>query len=203
MSPGLCARDDEVLDAQRAFRALLAGLARPGTVARLPAALPVPSGVDGRLAQIGQVLLDREVTFATTGTGPLARHVAALTGSRWVDAASADYLLAGGERPLAELAALPAGTPEFPEAGATAILSVGRLLAPSGDAGTGLTLAFTGPGIASEARVRIEGLHPENLDTFVRRNVDYPLGIDLFLVTPSGDVVGLPRTVRVSRLGPV
>lgn len=202
MSPLSFAREDEVLDAQRAFRVLLAGLARPGTVARLSAAPPVPPGVDARLAQIAQVLLDREVTFATDGAGPLARHVTAVTGSRWVAVGDADYLLASGGAPLAGLAALPAGTPEFPEAGATAVLSVGRLLEGAGDAPGGLTLTLAGPGIASEARVRVEGLHPENVETFVRRNADYPLGIDVFLIAVSGDVLGLPRTVHISRLEP-
>ena len=197
-----CAREDAVLDAQRAFRVLLSTLARPGTVARLSAAPPVPPGVDARLAQIAQVLLDREVAFATDGAGLLARHVAAVTGSRWVAAADADYLLAAGGAPLAELTVLSAGSPEFPDAGATAVLSVRQLLGGTGDASGGMALTLAGPGIASEARVWIDGLHPENLDTFVRRNTDYPLGIDVFLVAGSGDVLGLPRTVRIRRLEP-
>jgi len=191
-----------VLDAQRAFRVLLAGLARPGSVARLPAAPQVPPGVDARLAQIARVLLDREVTFATDGVGPLARHVTAVTGSRWVDARDAGYLLAAGGAPLAELAALPAGTPEFPEAGATAVLAVRCLFEGAGGAPGGLNLTLAGPGIASEAHVRIDGLHPDNLEMFVRRNADYPLGIDVVLVATSGDVLGLPRTVHISSMEP-
>jgi len=107
MNPAPCAREDEVLDAQRGFRAMLTALARPGTVTRLPAPPPVAPGVDARLAQIAQVLLDREVTFATCGAAALARHVIAVTGSRWVGAESADYILGAGAAPLSELAALP------------------------------------------------------------------------------------------------
>ena len=197
MNPAPCAREDEVLDAQRGFRAMLTALARPGTVTRLPAPPPVAPGVDARLAQIAQVLLDREVTFATCEAAALARHVIAVTGSRWVGAESADYILGAGAAPLAELAALPIGTLEFPESGATAVLSVERLRAPFEDARGGLGLVLSGPGIASEVGLRIDGLHRENLETFARRNAEYPLGIDMFLVTRSGDVLGLPRTVRV------
>jgi alpha-D-ribose 1-methylphosphonate 5-triphosphate synthase subunit PhnH len=191
-----CAREDEVLDAQRGFRAMLGALARPGTVLRMPAAPQVAPGVDPRLAQIAHVLLDREVTFATVDAAPLAQYLSTATGSRWVDAETADYVFACGASPLGALARLQVGTPEFPEAGATVVLSVEVLCAaPAGARGMGVVLS--GPGIESETGVGIDGLHRENLETFARRNADYPLGIDMFLVSALGDVLGLPRTVRL------
>jgi alpha-D-ribose 1-methylphosphonate 5-triphosphate synthase subunit PhnH len=197
---------DGVLGAQAAFRALVAGLARPGTVARLPVAPEAPAGVPPRLLQVALVLLDGGVTFSAPGDGVLARHVGLLTGSRPVRAEDAAFLLATGSEPVAELVALPVGTAECPEDGATVVLAVRRFAeaaeeaVPVGEtAGAVLGLVLAGPGIASEARVWVDGLDPRNLTTLARRNAEYPLGIDAFLVADSGGVVGLPRTVRLVR----
>jgi phosphonate C-P lyase system protein PhnH len=77
--------------------------------------------------------------------------------------------------------------------------------AEPGDGGTGvastvarLTLELTGPGVATTRLVRVAGL--------TRRFVDHrntlveapPRGIDLLLVTPTGELVGLPRTTAIT-----
>lgn len=204
---------DEVLDSQRVFRALLNALVRPGRVVSLPNAIPsVPPGVHPRLAQVAVTLLDQEVTFAVAaGDETLANWVARRTGAERTGAASAEFLLADGSRPVQELAVLPAGTLEFPERGATAVLAVACLSGVAADGGklpaaggadqpprAGLALEVSGPGVAVTHRLWVWGLAAENLAVFAERNEAYPLGIDLFLVDAAGWVAGLPRTVRVT-----
>ena len=205
ISPGQGARDD-VLETQAAFRALLNGLARPGTVTHLPAPPHAPTGVDPRLLQVALVLLDAEVTFATAGDGALARYVGLLTGSRVTVPEGAAFLLASGSAPVAEIEALPAGTAECPEDGATVVLAVRRcsparpaVRAAAADSEAPVEVVLTGPGIEFEAKVWITGLDPANLAVLARRNAEFPLGIDAFVVSESGEVIGLPRTVCFAR----
>ncbi|MBL7497807.1 phosphonate C-P lyase system protein PhnH [Frankia sp. CNm7] len=90
------------------------------------------------------------------------------------------------------LAALPVGTEEEPELGATVLVVVG--------AGTATTRArLAGPGVDGELVTDL----PLAAGTLAERAAacaDWPRGIDLLLVGPGPRIVGLPRTTRVSVL---
>ena len=59
----------------------------------------------------------------------------------------------------------------------------------------GQTLRLCGPGIQHTIQIRVEGL-PVEFWQLRAAKINYPLGIDLFLVDGS-QVVGLPRTTKV------
>lgn len=193
---------DEVLAAQRTFRSLIEALARPGRVQMLTDRPPdVPAGISPYLALVAFTLLDQEVRFAVSGqpAEPLAAYLVRRTGARLAPPDEAGFLFANGDDPGCPLAQLPVGTPEFPERSGTAVLTVEGLSERNGANGGWSVLTLSGPGIAGTARASVRGLAPVVLETFIERNREYPLGIDAFLVGLDGNVLGLPRTVRIDR----
>jgi alpha-D-ribose 1-methylphosphonate 5-triphosphate synthase subunit PhnH len=85
--------------------------------------------------------------------------------------------------------AFDAGSDEYPDRSATLVVQVAALTA-----GTGKRL--TGPGIAGEARLAVDGV-PERFWLALRDNhARFPRGVDVILACPAA-VTGLPRTTRV------
>jgi len=190
---------DDVHAGQRTFRLLLEALARPGGVQALSDRMPdVPPGLDPYVALVAFTLLDQEVRFATSGPAAerLAAYIARRTGARPAPPEEAGFLFANGDDAAAPLAQLPVGSLEFPEQGATAVLTVERLSATGGD-GSGPVMTLSGPGIAATARVHVQGLAPAAVRTFIELNREYPVGVDAFLIDLRGRVIGLPRTARI------
>jgi alpha-D-ribose 1-methylphosphonate 5-triphosphate synthase subunit PhnH len=196
-----------VAQSQLVFRAVMEALARPGTVGLLPvqedAGGPPPALLPLlALADLGTpacVLADtdewagvvRAMTSAPAARLDQARLVAAL-------------------RPVSddELASLRTGTQEAPEDGALAFLSVAGIRPlPDGESldgegpSDGRLLQLSGPGIPATAALLVTGLAPGFVA--VRRELTrlFPAGADLVLVTPEGQVAGLPRTTLIDSEG--
>jgi alpha-D-ribose 1-methylphosphonate 5-triphosphate synthase subunit PhnH len=204
-----------VAHSQQVFRAVMDALARPGTVHRLPDGVAAPSALLPvlALADLGTpacVLAD---------AGEWADVVRAMTSAP--AAALAQAQLVAALRPVTgdELASLRTGTAEAPENGALACLSVAGLRplpdgvgadgAGADGAGTdgaradgvGATgsrrLRLSGPGIPGTRDLLVTGLPPGFVA--VRRELTggFPAGADLLLVSPDGDLAGLPRTTLI------
>jgi alpha-D-ribose 1-methylphosphonate 5-triphosphate synthase subunit PhnH len=184
--------------AQADFRALLAALARPGTLETItgspdaPPVLAVAAGLadvevplcvltaDGEQEQQGQARALHMATSAPfAGLGD-ARLVAAL-------------------RPPSEeeVAALRRGDELHPERGARLILAVEELSTP-GDGGAGTVLTLTGPGVPGYRRIRVAGPPPEVFRALAESNTAFPAGVDTFLVAADGTVAGLPRSANIA-----
>ena len=178
---------------QRTFRALLDGMARPGSLGR---AEPHPRG--GRLAAavtILEAVLDHEVTFAVVPEqADVTETILRLTGSYAVAPEEADYLLCTGDGIAMGLRAAKEGTPEYPDRSAT-IIALVRNADDLPSLGTPLTLA--GPGIDGTHTVRVEGFPQECREQFAERNAELPMGIDLVLLAPDGAFTCLPRSTRL------
>ena len=178
-----------VLDAdtaQRAFRAALDALARPGTPAALPPAGDRPAAL---LPVLALADLDTPVcVLGDTPGGAWADALATVTSAPVVPLAAAR--LAAALRPLepGELAAVRAGSPAAPEEAALVALAV-----PALEGGPALTLS--GPGVAGSRVIGPRGL-PADL-VAARAATAFPAGPDLLLVTPGGAVLGLPRSTRI------
>jgi alpha-D-ribose 1-methylphosphonate 5-triphosphate synthase subunit PhnH len=169
--------------AQRAFRAVLDALARPGTTASLPSVDGVPAALLPVLA-----LADLDTPVCVLGDSP---------GGDWADALTtatsaptgplAAARLVAALRPLetGELAGVRAGDAAAPEDAALVSLAV-----PGLDGGPSLRLS--GPGIPGTRTIAPRGLPADLAAT--RAATAFPAGADLLLVTPDGQVLGLPRS---------
>ncbi|HWX51331.1 MAG TPA: phosphonate C-P lyase system protein PhnH [Roseomonas sp.] len=185
MRPGF---SDLVLDGQSCFRAVLEAMSRPGRVQQLDLRLEPPAPLGTAAAAVLLTLVDSETPLwldAGTEAESWARfHCGCQIATAPSEAA---FALATGTPPA--LAALPQGTDEEPEAGATLILQVAGL-----EAGHGWRLR--GPGIQSEHRLHVAGAPLGFLTAWTAQRGLYPRGVDVILC--AGDrIAALPRGIQI------
>ncbi len=175
---------------QSAFRAVLDGFARPGTL--------VPTqghGADALLMLLSAVL-DESVSLADPlqMLGADARRLL-LAPCAPVD--QARFVLLDGRRPP-DAAWQPAlGTLESPELGATLVLTVDALSdSAAAPAESAVELSLQGPGIPGTRLVSVTGLDRRWLAQRAAWVGAFPLGVDVVLTAPHA-LVALPRTTRI------
>lgn len=171
---------------QQLFRGLLNAMARPGSLEKSvspqagePIGLPVLA-----------VLVDAAVTLADPHQ--------LLRKSDWPflhatekPADTADYILCDGNRAAGFSPKL--GTLNCPEQSATLIIAVGGFNAGA------TCLQLKGPGIAKAAKLRIDGLDPSWIQARQDWVCEFPLGVDLILVSET-ELAAIPRTTKVEVL---
>ena len=176
---------------QRAFRALLDAMSRPGTIHTLPEARAT-DGVWGSALVVMQGLLDHEVTFAVEADDrSVHEQILRRTGARSDVLAGADYVLTDAAHAVEVIEMVSEGYLEEPERSATVVVRVDAI-------GSGaLRASLSGPGIESVQPLSLDGLDVAALHALIERNVVYPTGIDIVLVDPQGRIACLPRSTRI------
>ena len=180
---------DPVLDAQRAFRAVLEAMSRPGTQHRTGAELCAPSPLMPATAAVLLTLADGDTPvwlaspFAEASDW-ISFHCGATITPRIGEAAFA----VAEEMP--DLASLNTGSDEIPEDGATLILQVRGF-----DRGEKLRLA--GPGLAAPATIAVQGLPEHFVAAWEANHALYPRGVDLILCTGE-ELAAFPRSLRIT-----
>jgi len=185
--PGLA---EPVDDAQRIFRAVLAALSRPGVPQALVELPQAPMPLSFASGAVLLALADYETPVWLQS--PLPEACAWLRfhcGAPLVDApAEAVFAVIDQPRAMPPLAAFAQGLAEYPDRSATLIVQC----AGFGDQG----LRLTGPGIANECRVGIDGLAPDFWRAWRSQQAHAPLGVDLLFVN-GNSLLGVPRSTRV------
>lgn len=175
---------------QQAFRAVLDGFARPGTL--------VPAQPTGAVLMFLSAVLDESVSLADP-LGLVGTDARRLLLAPTAPATQARFVLFDGRRP-AEAGFQPAlGTLESPELGATLVLSVDALSDAPTTADAAVVLQLQGPGVPGTRVLAVNGLHPDWLARRTAWVAAYPLGVDIVLAAP-GALVALPRTTRIAVL---
>ncbi|HEY3080146.1 MAG TPA: phosphonate C-P lyase system protein PhnH [Chloroflexota bacterium] len=178
---------------QASFRAVLDGMARPGTIGRL--ARYGPGGAFAPAVQLLEALLGHGVSFAVLPDAPEPREaLLRRTGSRVYPPQEADFLLCHGPGIAEGLRAARDGRLEYADRGATLIALVPSVASVAGG-GTRLTLA--GSGVPGGRDVWVDGFTAEHRALFAQRNRAVPLGVDLVLVALDGAFTCLPRATRI------
>jgi alpha-D-ribose 1-methylphosphonate 5-triphosphate synthase subunit PhnH len=182
---------DPVLDAQRAFRAVLDAMAHPGRVVTLaPAEAPAPLGV--ATAAVCLTLLDLDTPVWLDAAAATADVVAWLrfhSGAPVVGApAAARFAVIVDAAAMPALEAFEPGTDERPDLSATVVVQV-----PALAAGRGVRL--TGPGIETAARLEVGGA-PALWPGLRANAARFPRGVDVILCA-GARLAALPRTTRV------
>lgn len=179
---------DPVFDSQRIFRTLLTALAEPGRVLSIkPGCIP-PAGLDAVAVAIVLAMCDGDTPL---WLGPSMRSASDFfrfhTGAPIVGAVE-DALFAlatAAEQP--PLAALCAGTADYPDRSATLILAVSELT--SG-------WQISGPGIAGARSFQPRPLKNGFLAEWRANHARFPLGIDI-LFAARERIAGLPRSAKL------
>ena len=190
LAPGFA---DPVFDAQRAFRAVMAALARPGTVAPLAGVARPPAPMTPELAALALTLIDHDTLVWLDAALAAAPDVGAFlrfhAGAPIVaDPAAAAFALIAEPRAMPPFAAFAQGSDAYPDRSATLILQV------AGFAGTPLALA--GPGIRGTTAFAASPLPADFAAQLSANRALFPRGVDVMLCAP-GEVAALPRSVRL------
>lgn len=183
---------DAVLAGQRAFKAVMDALARPGSVQHLPGEANPPAPMPRGLAEIALTLCDHDsplwLDAGLAAEPAIADWLRFHTGAPiTADAGAADFAFVSGALP--PLAGFARGSDEYPDRSTTIVLAV-----PALDGGPALTLR--GPGIKESAVIAPTGLPEDFVAQWAENRAQFPRGIDLVLVTPDG-LIGLPRSTRI------
>ena len=187
---------DPVIAGQRAFKAVMDALARPGTIQRLPNEARPPAPLPQGLAEIALTLCDHDspvwLDAGLVSENAVCDWLRFHTGATLMNApAEADFVFVIGDLP--PLATFALGSDEYPDQSTTIVLAL-----PSLTVGPALTLR--GPGIKETAIINPAGLPGDFLTRWAENREQFPRGIDLLLVGPEG-LIGLPRTTRISQGG--
>jgi len=197
---------DEVFDTQTAFRALLMAMARPGRIEWLPwPVTEVPAGLSEAYALTLMTLLDHEVSFCLAGTGDsggeVEKWVVMRTGCKPAAPEEADFILVLEGDSKRCLSRAKQGTPEFPDRGATAVYQVAGLRSgQTSGTESGMTVRLMGPGVDGSRCITVYGLGSGEMDDIRSTRRDYPVGVDVILVSRQGEVACLPRSTLVTFL---
>jgi alpha-D-ribose 1-methylphosphonate 5-triphosphate synthase subunit PhnH len=187
---------DPVLAGQRAFKAVMNALARPGTIQRLPSEARPPAPLPQGLAEVALTLCDHDTTVwldaALVAENAVVDWLRFHTGTNLLEAPdAADFAFVIGALP--PLGSFALGSDEYPDQSTTIVLAL-----PSLTAGPALTLR--GPGIKDTTIISPAGLPGDFLRQWGENREQFPRGVDLLLVGPEG-LIGLPRTTRISQGG--
>ena len=184
---------DPVHDAQRAFRSALDALARPGR--RVDLGQPVPGlALNPAMAHLLLTLTDDDTAvWWQHGGGASAQwlrfHTGAGIAARPQVAAFA-CITQAADMPALDTFAL--GTAAAPELSTTLLVEVASF-------DDGLALRWHGPGIRGSHTVRVAGLPTSFWSQWSANHAAFPQGVDV-IFSCGAQVIGLPRTTRVSRL---
>jgi phosphonate C-P lyase system protein PhnH len=202
--PELTLRALEARASASLFRTLLFAASHPGRIARFE---PADHPDAPPIAVAALLLADLETTLhIDVDDAELARAVAAATGAPDAGSAS-DMVVTDRIRP--ELVrALRIGSALAPEAGCRLVAACTTLESVDdprslcevvqSTATASVVVGITGPGVPSARWLRIGGWDRSVVDALAERNAGFPAGVDTTIVTPSGEVVVLPRSARLS-----
>jgi alpha-D-ribose 1-methylphosphonate 5-triphosphate synthase subunit PhnH len=185
---------DAALGSQAVFRTALSALSHPGRVIEMTNVSALPRHGNGAAAMLLQALVDSDcgVWLSPSLAGSdAAAWLRFHTGCHWAASpAAARFLWVAEGDPLPALASLIAGTDEYPDQSATCVVEVKSLDTSGAD-----TLVLTGPGVATEQPLAVQGLPVDFVAQWNANHRRFPRGVDLFLATPT-HIAGMPRTAR-------
>jgi alpha-D-ribose 1-methylphosphonate 5-triphosphate synthase subunit PhnH len=184
---------DPVRDSQRIFRSVLEATAHPGRVVAVAGPAETPRPLHGTAAAVCLALVDLDTPVWLDGA---ARSPEVLDGLRFhcgcpivEDPRGARFALVVDAGSMPPLDVFDGGSEEYPDRSATLVLQVAAL-------GAGAGRRLTGPGIAGEARLAVEGPPARFWEELRANHARFPRGVDVILAAPDR-LAALPRTTRV------
>jgi alpha-D-ribose 1-methylphosphonate 5-triphosphate synthase subunit PhnH len=196
---------DPVRNSQAIFRELMMALAFPGKLHYLR---PLPLAIDRvdvhYALQPLLTLLDLESSFHVKSADPalqqaMTDYLAINTNGQLKAGAEADFILCLDATMGGVFKALKTGSLSRPDDSATVFYRVDEI--SSDPTGKGVPLTLSGPGVRTQRTVWVNGLSPEEPYLWKGIRRDYPMGVDIYLISRCGNLVGIPRSVELATSG--
>jgi alpha-D-ribose 1-methylphosphonate 5-triphosphate synthase subunit PhnH len=173
---------------------LLASLAQPGRVFRLPAAVTRPEAgpaVGPGIVPLALAVIGSKIAVA--GAPDWQARIWQGTGASTSDIAEAELVALPGPADPAMIPRLRRGSSLAPEDGAK--VGLGCHVLRAGGPGE-VTVELSGPGVRGRTRLGVDGISSDVFDALRAVNATFPAGVDVWLVDEQGQVSGLPRSTR-------
>lgn len=195
---------NDVFDSQYVFRNILDAMAKPAVVRDIGDISTKLFSVEGftkTAAAIALTLLDEYAKFAVVyeHKESVERYIKWNTRAPIADIPHADYIFVGKSVNESEIMGIfeevRKGNLVQPDDSATLIIEVDKIAEGQWDGA--LSIRLKGPGIERENICSIKGLSPLWL---VKRNEavsEFPMGVDMVIVSEDGRLMALPRTTKV------
>lgn len=185
---------DPVFDSQKAFRAVMRAMARPGSVERVSSDLVPPAPLTVAATAVCLALADFETPLWLSPSLASAEDVGAFlrfhSGAPVArEPAQAAFAMVDVMRDALDLSAFAQGVAEYPDRSATVVLLCGSIADGPDD-------AIAGPGIQGERRFAFSPRPADFTGQWSRNRAGFPLGVDL-IVTAGDSLACLPRSVRI------
>ncbi len=184
---------DEVHDCQATFRLMLHAISNPGEIVCIDEYAGKLNEEDGVMLMIALTLLDKETKFFAAGNREFAKAVTELTYSRHTNE-SAGFIFITKKIQNSDIAGIFAratpGTLVEPHTGSILLISVEGF-------DNEASCVMKGPGIDESKKA---GLTEYAKRWIMQRNLmgyEYPAGIDIFFVTDFGEIMAIPRKVKM------
>ncbi|MEO1329874.1 MAG: phosphonate C-P lyase system protein PhnH [Pseudomonadota bacterium] len=192
------AADTPAIGSSRAFRTILGALARPGRIERFVDPIAAPAPLSEAAAQVLTNLSDADARLwlgPSRNTPDVAGFLRFQTGAAPIATPDLAAFVCGTWSEIAgdALAALPVGTPEYPDRSATLAIEVDAL---SNEPIAGSGAVLRGPGVDGAARLWVGGATNEFWAWAQENAARFPLGLDV-IFTAGDRIAGLPRSTIV------
>ncbi|MDM5285857.1 phosphonate C-P lyase system protein PhnH [Peribacillus frigoritolerans] len=193
---------DVVHDIQTVYRKLVTATSRPGTLVALDRearTLDVQMECLSSTILLARTVLDPEVSFKVISKAEeaVSRMINQLTYSKPVDLPEADFIFilhdASEEQMKEALNKAKVGNLLNPHESAMIILEVP-------DVTKGDSMILSGPGIQDESFLSLPNVSAW-LAARNEKNMEFPLGIDMYFVDQQDRLIALPRTTQISENG--
>jgi alpha-D-ribose 1-methylphosphonate 5-triphosphate synthase subunit PhnH len=192
---------DVVHDSQQIFRTLVIALAFPGTVRKLKSAsLAIDRPRIEFILQPFLTLLDFETNYCVVAHDKalqeeVSQYIEINTNSHPKQMEQADFVLCLEAGMDGNFAKLKRGTLPHPDHSTTIFYLVEEICSPPQN--KGVTISLSGPGIEEEQSLSVNGLALSELEQWRECRHDYPMGIDIYLVSWAGSIIGIPRSSTI------
>jgi alpha-D-ribose 1-methylphosphonate 5-triphosphate synthase subunit PhnH len=193
---------DVVHDIQTVYRKLVTATSRPGTLVvldREARTLDVQMECLSSTILLARTVLDPEVSFKVISKAEeaVSRMINQLTYSRPVDLPEADFIFilhdASEEQMKEALNKAKVGNLLNPHESAMIILEVP-------DVTKGDSMILSGPGIQDESFLSLPNVSAW-LAARNEKNMEFPLGIDMYFVDQQDRLIAIPRTTQIRENG--
>lgn len=186
-------RFDFVHDSQETFRLMLYAISNPGEIVNIADMINKISDDHSHLLVTALTLLDKETSYAVIGDKKLEEVIGQLTYANKVNE-KASYIFVNKECSKEEISnvfkkANP-GTMIDPYISSTIIISAPIVK----DA---LKVSIEGPGVKDAKEIKISEYIKEWIEQRDTARYEYPLGVDLYFVSSNGDLLSIPRKVKM------
>lgn len=185
---------DFVHDGQKVFRQLLDAVANPGEKKNISVQTGKFNEDFASLLALGCTLLDNEEKMYVEKNPKLSAEMRSLTLCQETDLDKADYIFLSSELNYGSMEEIlknaKHGSYADPQQSATIILLCQSI-------GGKEKMTLSGPGIKDKKTILVYGYIKKVIELRNRLNIEYPLGVDLVFADNAGEIMGIPRLVKI------